>query len=34
MAYGINHLTPVFFGEGASLQTGTRLKEHGCTKVL
>ncbi|MFC2039110.1 iron-containing alcohol dehydrogenase [Chloroflexota bacterium] len=34
MSYGINHLSPVLFGEGASSETGMKLKELGCTKVL
>jgi alcohol dehydrogenase len=34
MAFNINHMTPVLFGEGTSLQTGERLKTLGCKKVL
>jgi alcohol dehydrogenase len=34
MAFNINHMTPVLFGEGTSLQTGERLKALGCKKVL
>jgi alcohol dehydrogenase class IV len=34
MPFHINHLTPVIFGEGVSLETGKRLKEHGITRVL
>jgi alcohol dehydrogenase class IV len=34
MSFGINHLSPVLFGEGASLETGKNLKELGCTSVL
>ncbi len=32
--YQIQHMTPVLFGEGTSKQTGTRMKELGCTKAL
>lgn len=34
MTFNINHMTPVLFGEDASLQTGERLKGFGCKKVL
>jgi alcohol dehydrogenase len=34
MAFSINHMSPVFFGTDASLQTGQRLKMFGCKKVL
>ena len=34
MAFNINHMTPVLFGEDTSLQTGERLKTLGCKKVL
>jgi alcohol dehydrogenase len=34
MAFGINHLTPVIFGEGISSETGERLNGLGCKKVL
>jgi len=34
MAFNINHMTPVLFGEGTSLQAGEQLKGMGCTKVL
>ncbi len=34
MSFGINHLAPVIFGEGSSLETGKKLKELGCTNVL
>lgn len=34
MLFNINHMTPVLFGEDASLQTGERLKALGCKKVL
>ena len=34
MAFGINHLTPVIFGEGISSETGVRLNGLGCKKVL
>lgn len=34
MVFNINHMTPVLFGEGTSLQAGERLKMMGCTKVL
>jgi alcohol dehydrogenase len=32
--YQIQHMTPVLFGEGAAKQTGAKLKEFGCTKVI
>ncbi len=34
MAFSINHLSPVLFGENISSETGTKLKELGCTNVL
>ena len=34
MAFNINHMTPVLFGEGTSLQAGEKLKDYGCKKVL
>jgi alcohol dehydrogenase len=34
MSFSINHLSPVLFGEGVSLETGAKLKELGCKKVL
>jgi alcohol dehydrogenase len=34
MAFSINHLTPVIFGNNVSSETGTRLKASGCTNVL
>jgi len=34
MAFSINHLSPVVFGEDVSSETGARLKELGCTKIL
>ena len=34
MAFNINHLTPVIFGEGVSQDTGKKLKEYGVTKVF
>lgn len=34
MSFGINHLSPVIFGENAYQETGARLKELGCAKVL
>ena len=34
MAFNINHMTPVLFGEDTSLQAGERLKALGCKKVL
>jgi alcohol dehydrogenase len=34
MTYGINHLTPVIFGENSSSETGAKLKQLGCKKVL
>ncbi len=34
MTFNINHLTPVIFGEGASQDTGKKLKEHGIKKVF
>lgn len=34
MTFNIRHLTPVIFGEGASLETGKKLKEHGIQKVF
>ena len=34
MAFNINHMTPVLFGEGTSLEAGPRLKGYGCKKVL
>jgi alcohol dehydrogenase len=34
MAFGINHLSPVIFGEGVSLETGEKLRDLGCTNVL
>ena len=34
MSFRINHLSPVIFGECVSSETGTRLKELGCKKVL
>lgn len=34
MTFNINHLTPVIFGEEASLETGKKLKEHGINKIF
>ena len=34
MAFAINHLSPVIFGEGISSETGARLNGLGCKKVL
>ena len=34
MTFGINHLSPVIFGENASSETGEKLKELGCTSIL
>lgn len=34
MAFSINHLSPVLFGENTSLETGAKLKELGCTSIL
>jgi hypothetical protein len=34
MTFNINHLTPVIFGEGTSLETGKKLKERGIKKVF
>ncbi|MBN2240932.1 MAG: iron-containing alcohol dehydrogenase [Dehalococcoidales bacterium] len=34
MAFNINHMTPVLFGEDTSLQTGEKLEGLGCKKVL
>ncbi len=34
MTFAINHLSPAIFGENSSSETGARLKELGCKKVL
>lgn len=34
MTFNINHLTPVIFGEGASSETGRKLKERGIHKIF
>ncbi len=34
MEFNVNHATPVLFGPDTSRQTGARLKDFGCTRVL
>ena len=34
MPFNINHLTPVYFGEGVSKETGKKLKEYGISRIF